>query len=58
MGIDCLIRKNCLLLVSIEVEELSAHCPVYKELTLKAVLGLTLDNNNRPYAIDVITSRN
>ena len=48
-------------LLSIEVEELSEHCPVYKELTLKKktlVLGLNLDNNNRPYTIDVITSRN
>ena len=36
MDIDCLIfENNSQLLVSMEVEELSAHCPVYKELTLK-----------------------
>ena len=39
MEADCLIfeiiSKNYQLLVSIEVEELSAHCQVYKELTLK-----------------------
>ena len=33
VGVKGLIfENNCLLLVSIEVEELSAHCPVYKEL--------------------------
>ena len=35
-----LLLRNCLLLVSIEVEELSAHCPVYKVLTF---LELNLD---------------
>ena len=38
MDIDCLIfENNNLLLVSIEVEELSARCPVYKEFTLKRI---------------------
>ena len=52
---------DCLLLVSIEVEELSAHCPVYNKLTLQkntVVFGLSLDNSNRPHAIDIITSHN
>ena len=40
-------------MVSIEVEELSAHCPVYNELTFKitVVVGLNLDNNNLQYLL-------
>ena len=30
----------------IEVEELSVHCLVYKELTKTVALGLNLDNTN------------
>ena len=49
MDIDCLIFENKL---SIKLKNL-----VHSVQRIKVVLGLNLDNNNRPYAIDVITSR-
>ena len=51
MDIDCLIFENvigkdCLLLVSMEVEELSAHLMKFTKSKKKVVLELNLDNNN------------